>query len=139
MLTSANPSFRPLGLTAPTVSLIKLHTEVHKADIADFFQAGIFSEYKDLFDEAQGELPVVYRMQVDENENPVIGPTYRIPLAMEGVRKELNRMVQLKVTTPGHEPTERVSQMMAAKKKNGDIRICIDPRDLNTALKRPHH
>ena len=85
----------------PTVSLIKLHTEVHKAETADFFQAGIFSEYKDLFDEAQGELPVVYRMQVDENENPVIGPTYRIPPAMEEeVRKELNRMVQLKVTTP---------------------------------------
>ena len=49
-------------------------------------------------------------MQVDESENPVIGPAYRITLAMEGVRKELNRMVQLKVITPGLE-----------QKKNGDI------------------
>ena len=30
--------------------------------------------------------------------------------------------------------------MVATRKKNGkDIRICIDPRDLNTALRRPHH
>ena len=61
------------------VSLIKLHIEAHKAETADIFQAGIFSEYKDLFDEALRELPLVYRMQVDENENPVIWPAYRIP------------------------------------------------------------
>ena len=30
--------------------------------------------------------------------------------------------------------------MVAAKKKNSDnLRICIDPRDLNKALMRPHH
>ena len=37
------------------------------------------------------------------------------------------------------EPTEWVSQMVAARKKDGSIRICIDPRDLNKALRRPHH
>lgn len=34
---------------------------------------------------------------------------------------------------------EWVSQMVATRKKNGDIRICVDPRDLNTGLQRPHH
>ena len=29
--------------------------------------------------------------------------------------------------------------MVAAKKKSGAVRICIDPRDLNKAIKRPHH
>ena len=29
--------------------------------------------------------------------------------------------------------------MVAARKKNNEIRICIDPRDLNTALQRPRH
>ena len=29
--------------------------------------------------------------------------------------------------------------MVAARKKDGGIPICIDPRDLNKALKRPHH
>ena len=29
--------------------------------------------------------------------------------------------------------------MVATRNKNGDVRICLDPRDLNKALKRPHH
>ena len=29
--------------------------------------------------------------------------------------------------------------MVATKKKSGEIRLCIDPKDLNGALKRPHH
>ena len=38
------------------------------------------------------------------------------------------------------EPTEWVSSMLAAKKKNTDeLRIRIDPCDLNKALMRPHH
>ena len=37
------------------------------------------------------------------------------------------------------EPTEWVSSMVAAKKKDGSIRLCIDPVHLNKALLRPHH
>ena len=29
--------------------------------------------------------------------------------------------------------------MVATRKKNGDVRIYLDPRDLNKALKRPHY
>ena len=44
------------------------------------------------------------------------------------------------IITKVTEPTEWVSSMVAAKKKNTDeLRICIDPRDLNKALMRPHH
>ena len=46
-------------------------------------------------------------------------------------------MVKKGVITRETEPTEWVSQMVAARKKNGDVRICLDPRDLNKALRRP--
>ena len=37
-------------------------------------------------------------------------------------------------------PTEWVSNLVAThKKETGDVRICIDPRNLNKALMRPHH
>ena len=53
-----------------------------------------------------------------------------------------NTMIYLKVKigaiTPVSEPTEWVSQMVAARKKDGSIRICIDPQDLNKALRRSH-
>ena len=32
-----------------------------------------------------------------------------------------------------------VSRMVAGTKKSGDIRVCIDPQVLNTALKREVH
>ena len=38
------------------------------------------------------------------------------------------------------EPTEWVSNLVAThKKETGDVRICIDSRNLNKALMRPHH
>ena len=40
--------------------------------------------------------------------------------------------------TPVREPTEWVSQMVAAK-KDGHIHICVDPKDLNKALKGLHY
>ena len=79
-------------------------------------------------------------MRLDANVTPVIRPPSRIPLAMEeSVKRELDRMIKIGAITPVSEPTEWVSQMVAAKKKDGIISICIDPRDLNKALKRPHH
>ena len=48
------------------------------------------------------------------------------------VKKDVNAVVT--------EPTEWVSQMVAATKKDKDeVRTYIDPRDLNDAILRPHH
>ena len=123
-----------LGLTdSLSLNLIQLHSEVHEVDTSAF-RAEILHEYKDLFQGDLGNIPVVYKMRLDANVTPVIGPSRRIPLAMESVKRELNRMVTIGAITPVSEPTEWVSQMVAAKKKDGGIRICIDPRDLNKAL-----
>ena len=76
-------------------------------------------------------------MKLDANVTPVIRPSRRIPLAMEeSVKRELDRMVKIGVIRPMSEPTEWVSQMVATKKKDGSIHLCIDPRDLSKALKR---
>ena len=130
-----------LGLTdSLSLNLIQLHSEVHEVDTTDAFRATILHEYKDLFQGDLGNIPVVYKMRLDANVTPVVRPSRRIPLAMEeSVKAELDRMVKIGAITPVSEPTEWVSQMVAARKKDGGIRICIDPRDLNKALKRPHH
>uniref|UniRef100_A0AAQ6A9J5 ribonuclease H n=1 Tax=Amphiprion ocellaris TaxID=80972 RepID=A0AAQ6A9J5_AMPOC len=58
----------------------------------------------------------------------------------ERVKADLDRMQNIGVITPVSEPTDWVSSMVAAHKKDKqDIRLCINPKDLNTALKRPHH
>ena len=130
-----------LGLSdALSLNLIQLHSEVHEVDSTDAFRAAVFDEYKGKFQGDLGNLPVVYKMRLDPNATPVVRPPRRIPLAMEdSVKAELDRMVRIGAITPVSEPTEWVSQMVAARKKDGSIRICIDPRDLNEAIRRPHH
>ena len=79
-------------------------------------------------------------MRVDKNVTPVVNPARKIPQAIDKrVKEELGNMVKKGVIVRETEPTEWVSQMGAIRKKNGDVRICLVPRDLNEALKGPHH
>jgi len=45
-------------------------------------------------------------------------------------------MVELEVIEKIEEPTDWVNSMVTIVKPNGSLRICIDPRDLNKAIKR---
>ena len=48
-------------------------------------------------------------------------------------------MEKLKVIERVYEPTEWVNSMVTVVKTNGKLRICIDPRNLNKAIKREHY
>ena len=133
-----------LGLLACLrMKLVALSNDVHQLSVNTDanLQQKIFTEYADLFKDELGKLPVTYSMKLDPEVHPAVRPARRIPVAMQDrVKTELERMVDLGVITPVSEPTEWVSAMVATnKKQTKEIRICIDPRDLNTALQRPHH
>ena len=58
----------------------------------------------------------------------------------EKVKSKLIELEQQKVICKVDEPTEWVSRMVAASKKNStDIRLCIDPQQLNKAVLREMH
>ena len=48
-------------------------------------------------------------------------------------------MCQNDIITKVHIPTPWVSSITYARKKSGAIRICLDPKDLNKAIRRPHY
>ena len=48
-------------------------------------------------------------------------------------------MEAMNVITKVDEPTEWVSSLVIVEKKNGNLRICLDPRDLNKAIMREHY
>ena len=86
-----------------------------------------------------GNLGVV-SLHVDPYIRPKVLPSRNIPIALrQTVKAKLDELVHRKVISPVHEPTDWVSQMAIVKKPNGDIRVCIDPQPLNTALKREHY
>lgn len=67
-------------------------------------------------------------------------PLRRVPHAlMHKVKQELERMEKNKIIKPTTHPTDWVSQMVVVMKKDGSLRICMDPRPLNKATKRAHY
>ena len=37
------------------------------------------------------------------------------------------------------EPTQWVNSLVYTERKNGKLRVCLDPKDLNKAIRRDHH
>ncbi|KAK3108757.1 hypothetical protein FSP39_014959 [Pinctada imbricata] len=110
-------------------------SEVKRSDIP----ADISKNYGDLF-QGLGSLHEKYSIKIDPDATPVVHPPRRVPLALKGkLRDELDRMEKLGVIKKQTEPTPWVSSLVLATKPNGKLRVCIDPKDLNLAIKREHY
>ena len=108
-------------------------SEPHQADTPDILQ-----EYSDLF-QGLGCLPGEHTIKIDPAVPPVVHPPRKVPVALKGkIKDELDRMEEAGVIVRQTEPTEWVSTMVTVIKPS-KIRICIDPRDLNQAIKREHY
>ena len=55
------------------------------------------------------------------------------------LKAELENMEQLGVIRRVTQPTDWVNSIAISRKANGQLRICLDPKDLNSQIKRCHH
>ena len=86
-----------------------------------------------------GCLPGEHTIKIDPSISPVLHPPRRIPLSLKDrVINELKRMEESGVIVKQTGPTEWVNSMVTVIKPE-KIRVCIDPRDLNRAIKREHY
>ncbi|KAL0153751.1 hypothetical protein M9458_050972 [Cirrhinus mrigala] len=140
------------GVTAEALGLIvRLHS-VQKTDEADkihntneyFSSTSSLSVSSGLIEfpeltRTTGTLPGTYTIKIDPDARGVVHPVRRPPAALKAkIIEKLNEMVEDGYITKVDQPTEWVSSMVAAV-RNGKIRICIDPSDLNKVIKREHH
>ena len=96
-------------------------------------------QYKDVF-EGIGCLPGKHKMHLDKKVQPVVHPPRKIPIKLkEKVKEELNRMEREQIIVRETEPTDWVSSLVTVLKPGGAVRVCLDPRDLNRAIKRQHY
>lgn len=80
-----------------------------------------------------------YKMVLRENSTPVVQPARRVPHALRApLKAELDRMEEAGVIVKAQEPSDWVSPLVIVRKKNNKLRICMDPRHINEALKREH-
>ena len=71
---------------------------------------------------------------------PVVRPARRLAFSVEPrVTAELKRIKELGVIRRVTKPTRWVNGMVVTDKPGGSLRICLDPRDLNEAIIRPHY
>ncbi len=98
----------------------------------------ILKRYTDVFD-GLGCLPGEYHLEIDKTIPPVKNQPRRVAVAIkEELKLKLNDLEERQIIAKVSEPTEWISSMVIVKKP-GKMRLCIDPKPLNTALKRPHY
>ena len=96
-------------------------------------------QYPDRFD-ALGQFPGTYHIVTDPTVQPMIHAPRKCPIQMKDeLQSALDKMTRDKVIRKVTEPTDWVSSLAFSRKKDGSLRICLDPKDLNRAIKRCHH
>ncbi|KAK0151889.1 hypothetical protein N1851_006731 [Merluccius polli] len=99
----------------------------------------LIERYADIFT-GLGEFPGVHHIHIDPTATPVIHACRNVPLSiMDSLKETLKDLQKRKVITPVNEPTDWVNSLVATKKRNGALRVCLDPCDLNRAVKRQHY
>ena len=95
-------------------------------------------QYSDVF-EGIGCLPGDYMMDVDETIKPVQDVPRRVPVPLKAKLKEkIDDLVKTGIITKVTEPTPWISSMVSVLKP-GKLRVCLDPRNLNKAIRRSHY
>ena len=95
-------------------------------------------EYSHLFS-GMGDIGLA-RIETKPDAKPVIDAPRRVPHALKDrLKGELDKMVEQNVIERVTEPTDWVSSLVVVEKPNGKLRVCLDPRNLNKEIKRPHY
>lgn len=99
----------------------------------------IIDKYPSVFT-GLGCLDKPYHIDIDETVKPVINPTRKVPVALrDKLKSTLQDMEKKDVIRKVDHPTEWVNSLVIVEKpKTGQLRVCLDPRHLNAAIKREH-
>ena len=81
-----------------------------------------------------------YHINVDKNVKLVVHAPLKIALSLQGkLEKELEEMVRQGITAPVEGHSYWVNSLVIREKPNGSFMICLDPKDLNKAIKQEQH
>ena len=79
-------------------------------------------------------------LEMDQSLTAVRLPLRKLPIAvMNKVQAELQRLTMDGIITPVTGSTAWISPLLVVMKPDGSVRICIDPKPLNKALKLNHY
>ena len=87
-----------------------------------------------------GSLKRAYNIRVDPTVKAATHPRRKVPIeSKEAIDKELDYLIEEDIIMEQVEPTPWVSSVTFPMKLNGEVRVCLDPSNLNKAIIREHH
>ena len=95
--------------------------------------------YPNSFDRL-GSLKGAYNIRVDPTVKPATYARRKVPIeSKEAIDKELDYLIEEEIIMEQVEPTPWVSSVTFPRKLNGEVRVCLDPSNLNKVIIREHH
>ena len=96
----------------------------------------LLKQYPNKFD-CIGNFHGEYHIVTDPQVQPVIHAPRKCPIQLKDeIKNYLDEMVENGVIRKVDEPTNWVNSLAYSRKQNGKLLICLDPKDLNKAIKR---
>ena len=81
-----------------------------------------------------------HHIELNESVEPVSHPQHKVPYGLLGrLKDELTKLKQLEVIQKVDRSTKWVNSLVIVEKRDGSLRLCLDPRDLNKAIRREHY
>ena len=99
----------------------------------------LLEEYPQVF-KGVGCMDDKYKIKLRSNAVPKIQPPRKVPFgAYKLLRDELDRLLNTGKIAKVDEATEWISNVSIAWKRNGTMRLCLDPRELNKNIVREYY
>lgn len=94
-------------------------------------------EFAKVFEDKTGKM-VGYKHKIKlRNAAPFKGKSYPIPQAYrDQIQKQIDQLVEQKIIKRA--ATEYINPIVVVKKKNGDLRMCLDARNINARMEADH-
>ena len=95
--------------------------------------------YPNSFDRL-GSLKGAYNIRVGPTVKPATHARRKVPIkSKEAIDKKLDYLIEEEIITEQVETTTGVSSVTFPRKPNREVRVCLDPSNLNKAIIREHH
>ncbi|UYV81904.1 K02A2.6-like [Cordylochernes scorpioides] len=135
-----NINQKPL-LSAKTIedlNLVTKHDAVyHLANSSCSRAESIINKYEDVF-KGLGMLPKEYHIEIEKEAKPVQQHPRRIPIGLKAeFKRKLDDLEGRGIIGRVQKSSSWISNLVLVRKQN-KLRVCLDPRDLNKVIKRPH-
>lgn len=112
---------------------------VMDSQVGSLSKVALIRKYQDVFTAPVESVPGEVHFELDTSVQPVQCAPRNVPVALkDAVKAQLDKYEADGHITPVSEPTDWISNMVIVKKPD-KLRLCIDPKHLNQALRRSHY